>query len=205
MVKKIRPAIAMIELIFAITIMGIVLMSAPRLMQVAVNSGYVATQQESIAEAATKVNMLLGYSWDERIADDSNMSTILTVTAGDTSLNNTPNMRRMGTPPISYRAFVDTNGTTLPASAIALDAGELVENDFDDIDDFNGTVTNLTDLTAGGADVDYIDKNITLTTAISYSDDNVSGTGYQKIVSPTPHLVQLLPGQQLTLKVSQSR
>ncbi len=44
-----RPAIAMIELIFAIVIIGIVLMSVPQLISTAAKSGYVTIQQEAIS------------------------------------------------------------------------------------------------------------------------------------------------------------
>jgi len=44
-----RKAIAMIELIFAIVVMGIVMLSAPMLVNKATQSSYVALQQESIA------------------------------------------------------------------------------------------------------------------------------------------------------------
>jgi hypothetical protein len=66
-----RPAIAMVELIFAIVIMGIVLMSAPMLISTASKSGYVAIQQEAINEAASQVNMIMGYHWDENNTNGS--------------------------------------------------------------------------------------------------------------------------------------
>ena len=66
-----RKAIAMIELIFAIVIMGIILMSAPMLISNASQSGYVAMQQEGINEAATQVNMIMGHYWDENNVDET--------------------------------------------------------------------------------------------------------------------------------------
>ena len=68
--KTLRPAIAMIELIFALVIMAIVLMSAPMLISTATKSGYVAIQQEAINAAASQVNMIMGYHWDENSADE---------------------------------------------------------------------------------------------------------------------------------------
>ena len=59
--KRLRPAIAMIELIFALVIMGIALMSAPMLITVSTQSIEVSLQQESLNEASSRVNMLLTY------------------------------------------------------------------------------------------------------------------------------------------------
>ena len=52
-IKKMRPAIAMIELIFAIVIMGIVLMSAPRLISTAAKSGYAFAENDVKIEVRT--------------------------------------------------------------------------------------------------------------------------------------------------------
>ena len=184
MYKKLRPAIAMIELIFAIAIMGIVLMTAPMLIQTATSGAYVAIQQESISEAASRINMILGYSWDENNTDESYPSTILTVTSGAADLNySTLTLQRKGTPSISYRSFSDENGSTHAATPTAkfgfgVDPGETIP---DDIDDFDNNITHLRDISGGHAIVDYIEKetDIDITTTVSYSTDNVAG-GYQK-------------------------
>ena len=139
--KNMRQAIAMIELIFAIVIMGIVLMSAPMLISTASKSGYVAIQQEAINEASSQVNMILGHYWDESDTNQSEYSTILQTTAGDTNLreNNSTTMltgRRFGTPNESYRSFLTSGGLRPDASTIGDDADDIVE---DDMDDFDGT------------------------------------------------------------------
>ena len=109
--KVIRPAIAMLELIFAIVIMGIVLMSAPRLISTAAKSGYVAIQQEGINEAASQLNMIMGYQWDENDVDERYIDPILRVNAGDPELEESiPTGRRLGTPEESYRTFVRSDG-----------------------------------------------------------------------------------------------
>ena len=81
--KIMRPAIAMIELIFAIVIMGIILMSAPMLISTATKSGYVAIQQEAINEAASQINMIMGYHWDEGSSNEFFIDPILTVSNGN--------------------------------------------------------------------------------------------------------------------------
>ena len=190
-----QQGIAMIELIFAIVIMGIVLMSAPMLISTATKSGYIALQQEGINEAASQINMILGYTWDESNTDDSHVITVLQ-TAGDPGLDeNVTTGRRAGTPNISERTFIDDNSTKWSASAIGADGGDL-----DDMDDFNGTTVNLTevqDADTGDAatTADYVEKkvDISISRTVGYISDGVGagtylspGTGTDKKITFTP-------------------
>jgi len=174
-----RPAIAMIELIFAIVVMGIVMMSAPQLLSTASKSGYVAIQQEGINEAATQVNMILDYPWDE-----NNTNTVLVVDNGDANLSATDitdsDARRAGTSPFSTRLFVSTAGIQAGVfNASAVLGNDIGENntslDRDDIDDFNGTSVNLVLDDATGAS-DYIEKGaqINIARTVNYMQDNAS-------------------------------
>ncbi len=176
--KKLRPAIAMIELIFALVIIGITLMSAPMLISTAEKSGYVAIQQEAINEAATQVNMIMGYHWDPSTADERFLDPILIVSSGVSDLaevNTTSNPntgRRLGTPTQSYRTFIINNSrlsaTTIPSTG---------NNNKNDITDFIGD-TNLTLIKSSSSE--YIETtSININTAISYSEDNVS-SGYNQ-------------------------
>jgi len=65
MFKTTRHAIAMIELIFSIVVMGLVMLSAPMLINKATQSSYVALQQESVAALATQLNTIMTTQWDE--------------------------------------------------------------------------------------------------------------------------------------------
>ena len=133
-----RPAIAMIELIFAMVIIAIALMSAPMLISQATKSGFVAIQQEGINEAATKVNMIMGYQWDEENTDESFLPSILHVSAvGDNNLSEyNITGRRRGTPLVSQRTFIRSDGQEFFAStAIGFEINDL--NIEDDMDDFN--------------------------------------------------------------------
>ena len=185
-----RPAIAMIELIFAIVIMGIVMMSAPMLISTASNSGYVAIQQEGINEAATQVSIMMDYPWDENNTVDTN-TTVLNVSSGFAQLNGTLIMpkRRAGTPPNSNRVYLNDAGIDdTNASAIGLDGAETIANT-DDIDDFNGTTVNLNLIAASVAD--YIEKGgaIQIARTVSYMNDNAlnySTGGVSGILTYTP-------------------
>jgi len=184
-----RPAIAMIELIFAIVVMGIVMMSAPQLLSTAADSSYVAIQQEGINEAATQMSIMMDYAWDENDANASH-TTVLNVSNGDNALDGVvgPKKRRAGTPILSHRLYKSYDGSEFNASAIGFDAGEALAT-IDDIDDFNGTGVTLA-LNGAATTKDYIEKgaNINIARTVEYMSDNAANyvTGGGGILSYTP-------------------
>jgi len=154
-----RGAIAMIELIFSIVVIGIVMLSIPNLIHTAASSGYVALQQEAIATASAQINLIMTKHWDE---NNTVEAVILRTTNGTPSLND-----RNGT---VTRGFNLSGGGNANATTIG---SEL--NDFDDMDDYNGTSTTLrnfsdTNITAG----DIIDTEITISTQVNYANDSTS-------------------------------
>lgn len=185
--KTLRPAIAMLELIFALVIMGIVMMSAPMLISTASQSTNVALQQEGINEAAARVHMIMGYPWDENNVENNYRPPILNVTNGDGAFVNVgTTQRRVGIPLESQRTFIriDSNSTSnLDASSLQSDGG-----DADDIDDFSGNITLnfITDATDDN-DIDYVEKTtVNINTAIAYSSDSVSGGYNQGTITYVP-------------------
>ena len=155
-----RPAIAMIELIFAIVVLGITLMSAPTLIGVATKSGpsgSLASFQESITEVASMQKLITTYQWDQN--DTNNTSPLLYLPVAGMP----PNMF----PGRVSRSRVDGLGNRLRASAIGQEGFAL-----NDMDDFNGSDTNLTLSLPGQVglqgDTDYIDFDINLRTQVQY-------------------------------------
>lgn len=186
-----RPAVAMLELIFAIVIMGIILMSAPMLISTAAKSGYVAIQQEAINEAASQVNMIMGYHWDENDADERYIDPILAVSAsgGDIDLREEGNTsRRLGTPEESYRSFVRSDGeNNLTASTSTVFTTD-VETEEDDIDDFSDSSTNLVfipETTYETNVANYIETNITIARDVVYSNDSANYNQASIVFSPS--------------------
>ncbi len=175
--KKARAAIAMIELIFAIVIIGLTLMTAPMLISQATTSGYVAIQQESIAAAASQIGLIMTRHWDERDSNVTQGSPILTTTyttTGNAALVTTATTTRPGMVlASSSRPIVYTDGTLATAStSLSNDA-----NDTDDLDDFNGLSYGLevfNNETIDTATGDYIDSNITISVVIDYGNDEPS-------------------------------
>lgn len=172
-----RDAIAMIELIFAIVIMGIVLMSAPMLISNATKSNITAFQQESIAIAASHTNAIMSYAWDpSNVAFDTD-TRILTTTQGDTNLDQSavnPRLRGNNANISRTRLFLAGSAAT------AIPAGGGVP--LDDINDFNGNVRGLNLYTAAANQSqvgEYIDQNITIATLVAYDSD--AATNYNAI------------------------
>jgi len=190
-----RPAVAMIELIFAIVVMGIVMMSVPQLLNIASSSGYIAIQQEGINEASTQMSIMMDYPWDENDTNGSHV-TVLNVTNGDPALNGGIGIkkRRAGTPIFSHRLYKSFNGSEFNASVIGLDgAAETI----DDIDDFNNTVVHL-QLDGGLLAIkDYIEKgnDITITRAVTYMDDTAANynTGGGGVLNYDPTFTNATP------------
>ena len=187
--RILRPAVAMIELIFALVIMAIVMMSAPMLISTASKSSTTAMQQEGINEASSRVNMIMGYAWDENNTN-STYTPILHTTAGHVDLAMLAlTSRRKGTPNQSQRTFIfsDANSSNLFASVpinLGFDAGEAVESDSDDIDDFIGDI-NLTQIGASTT-TDYIEKStIKINTAVRYISDATTNDYGRKTITHT--------------------
>jgi hypothetical protein len=169
-----RKAVAMIELIFAIVIMGIALMSAPTLISQASQGSLTVVQQEAIVAGATEIGMIMTRAWDEADTNETNYNPILVVNENIAALNEAADDdgnllgRRVGTPQSSSRSFLTASGQRLNASDIGADGGDL-----DDIDDFNGRVTTLGVQAAADATTteegDYIDTSLQIATNVSYN------------------------------------
>jgi len=177
--NTLRPAIAMIELIFAIAVLGIALLSVPNLLSVSSKSTLVMLQQEAIAMAASHTNALMTYPWDEQNTDKYTYVTQkLNVAAGNALWDAATIMPILTFPAARSRNFAgginasDTLGTEVNATD-------------DDMDDYNGINTNTVLAIAGASSYatdegEYVDVNISQNTTVSYGADDAtynSGTG----------------------------
>jgi len=176
-----RPAIAMIELIFALVIMGIVLTSAPLLVSQASKSNTVALQQESIAIAAAHTNTLMTYSWDEQNNRPNAITAIIDTDAGASLLarSTAPLYRNNGLkfPLARLRRF---SNTIRLASPLGIDSNASTSSVSDDVDDFIVQVVELIPQSTTQNKTfegEYIDTKIKLTTAVSYGTDTIPKYG----------------------------
>lgn len=173
-----KRGIAMVELIFALVIMGIVLLSAPMLIQQSIQSSNVAYQQESIAAIASHTGVLLSKHWDEEnTKNTAGVSPVLqlSVAAGGSPYDFSG---------ISFDSNVSGRTTSIAdvnltaSTNLGQDNGD--PDDFNDIDDYHNfpitlSVFNAEDSEAGNLG-DYVDRNITINTLISYANDRAIST-----------------------------
>ncbi len=186
-----KRGIAMIELIFALVIIGIALMSAPLLIHQSIRSGNVAIQQEAIAAASSQVAIILSMHWDE------NNNTNLAGSSPILDVNRTPFDFNKTVVPRGLLNIVGRNieeggelKTATPFVSFGMDSGEVDYTDFDDVDDYDNStfgviVFNSEETTADVGD--YIDIDINMSTQINYTEDRPRGdvlTGSNIIINP---------------------
>ncbi len=173
-----RPAVAMIELIFALVIMGLALLTAPLILNMSMQSSDTAMQQESIAVTSDQVSLILTHHWDE---GDSNATTgfgILGVSHGDSELDSA-NRRSFDTNATIYSRRFNTITTTASLPSTFGNIGDSIPNN--DIDDFHAETRTVALRVSSETSVisdnegEYIkgDK-LKLTSTITYGNDNAS-------------------------------
>lgn len=161
--KKMKKAIAMIELIFSIVVMGIAMLAIPMITAQTMKGAESAMMQESVSAGAAELNMILAKPWDQNGTDEDLGSPIL--------LTDSTNFK-------ARSGIVDTNnsrtrfyGTVQPkASNNGYNADE------NDIGDFDGKIETLmvyNNETNNAFEGNYIDVNINMTTAVDFVPDNV--------------------------------
>ena len=161
--KSKRKAVAMIELIFAIVVMGIAILSIPMITTQSARSGESAIMQESIAAVAAQMQMIMSLHWDENDANASLGSPILQTQS--------PNFITKAGLNTSGRPDKSITGITLNASSVA-DFADFNDND---IDDHNGITTTLTLIEPSTTSIgDYIDININIASSVKYIGDTIA-------------------------------
>ena len=170
-----RKAIAMIELIFAIVIMGIVMLSAPMIIDRAQKSSFVALQQESIAAAAAQMNIIMTSEWDHFDANHTEGSPVLVTSSTNVNACRTSNpFTPLGVTHSfgRYCRGLSSFATSFNASTTL---GTEVEGPiYNDVDDFNNAtydveVYNSENYTTSQGD--YLDQNITVASRVYYGSD----------------------------------
>lgn len=158
---------SMIELVFAIVIMGIAVMSLPLILTQVQNNNAFAMQQEAILAAKAKIGEILTYEWDENSYDaTASRSFVLDAPNGDNELtrdNNTT--QRIGhVNAENRRKFNAINPLN------ATNVGTFGNND---IDMFNGQATTIAAPLEGAGTLDYV-FTLRLTPTITYASDTAT-------------------------------
>ena len=168
----VRHAFTMIELIFALVIMGIVFISLPLILLQNAESVEDNLIQESIFLSSSKMSQILTYQWDGN-STESNLtlstSDVLTVSAaGDSELaRSVSDFRRGHFQQDKHRRMTPINDER-NATAIGIEGAV-----FDDIDDFDGIV-NFNIITT--PDVGGYKKNYRGDVNVTYVNDNTDYT-----------------------------
>lgn len=162
-----RKAASMLELVIAIVVMGIAVMSLPLILTQSQNANAIALQQEVILATKTKLGYILSYEWDANSYDtNASVSRVLNTTnsvSADSDFNTTTT-RRIGHISADSRRRLrdDMLPPTLSGSAGWGNAALL------DMDDFHNRVENTTVV---AADMDYV-FNLELNSTVSYISDS---------------------------------
>ena len=168
-----RKAASMLELVIAIVVMGIAVMSLPLILTQSQNANAIALQQEVILATKTKLGYILSYEWDANSYDlNASVSRVLDTTnsaSADSDFNTTTTRRKGHVQADNRRRLGDDNTKTPTLKADFNSGNPTVPLDIDDFDvrDENTTIASDT--------MDYI-FNLELNSTVSYIDDNASYT-----------------------------
>jgi hypothetical protein len=169
-----RLGASMIELVIAIVVMGIAVMSLPLILTQSQNSNAMALQQEAILATKTKLGYLLSYEWDANSYDAlASVSRVLNTTASASADSdfNTTTTRRTGHVVADNRRRLrdDLAAPSTDGGAGWADAA------LEDIDDFDGKDENTT---IASETMDYI-FNLQLMPTVNYISDTASYVNQQ--------------------------
>ena len=161
-----RSGVSMIELVFAIVIMGVAMMTIPTMLAQSSAASLVSTQQEAILAGTTKMGNVLSHSWDAN-QTGIDRSRVLYTTDGDSAFNehnSTYKTRRGHFIGDQRRRFADDNATSASI-------GSGVTGNY--VDAFIG---NDNVLVSGSGEGDYIREYKTDTDVFFISDSLSSGS-----------------------------
>lgn len=184
-----KRGFSLIEVVFAILIISISLMSIPMLLKESAKSNEFSMMQEVILATSTKMGNILSYSWDKNSYDSSNkILRTLDVLNGDSELKRvvtTPKFTRDNNLRVGHifknqrRRFYDylKPGFVYPDTTVS----SFVKRS---INDFYAESKTL----GGSGSFDYKDKNMKIVSYIYYVSDRAdySKTHIFANISPSP-------------------
>ncbi len=155
-----RSAMSMLELVFAIVIMGISVMSLPLILTQVQNNNAFAMQQEAILATKTKIGDILTYEWDDNSYNTTAQRSFVLNTNGNAILDcNATTLRRIGHINADYRR-----------KCSAMNATGIGTSNGTDIDQFHNQPTTIATVEGAGT-LDYVFTALTLTPTITYISD----------------------------------
>jgi len=154
-----RYAFTMIELIFAIVVISIAVISLPMMIQTSTKGIESNLVQEAIFASSAKLKEIISYPWDDNsIQSGSMLSKVIWTSAHD--CNSSTKLRPGHIMEQQHRRCLDSNFSLIQPTAVlgmeVNDAGV-----YDDIDDFNNVSTHIFINNTGGS----------ITSAQGYKED----------------------------------
>ena len=177
-----RRGISLIELVLAIVVIAISVMSVPMMLQQGAKSDNFSMMQEAILAARTKMGNILSYQWDDNAIDMNNTEGRLR--ALDV-YHGAPALDRNGIYYIERRIGHVYGDLRRKMMAVVTYPSSSVDTDITDINDFNGLSSRLAWSAASMPTdkFDYLDRDLNLTTHVYYiSDTLISGSDYNDTV-----------------------
>jgi len=168
---KLRNGSSMIELVIAIVVMGIAMMTLPLMLTRVQSNNEFAMQQEAILMARTELGDILTYPWDENSTDSSFNVGILD-TNGDSHFNRSPDnnsTRRIGHVKADKRRKFFATPTPATPSPLGQEG-----SDYNDLDDFITGNKVLIDSTDTNTTLGYKVSDSNMTISVNYISDNTN-------------------------------
>ncbi len=166
---------SMIELVIAIVVMGIAVMTLPLMLTTTQNNNAFALQQETILAARTQLGDMLTYPWDEHTVGVNHAIGVLdTDSASYKRFPDNNSTRRIGHIKGNRRRKFFTSLTyATPTALLGKDGNETI----DDIDDFSTATPTTIHLVQNAGVLDYrFDFN--MTTTVRYINDTASPSNF---------------------------
>ena len=163
-----RKATSMLELVIAIVVMGIAMMTLPTMLTTIQNNNVFSLRQEAILAARTQLGDELTYLWDQNSIDSNQNIAVLDTNSTNSNFERVPGtIHRIGHIKGNKRRkyFSSITYATSPVN-LGKDAGETIPND---IDDFSSSAPVTIKHDANSLDYRY---DLNMTTTVSYVDDN---------------------------------
>lgn len=173
-----RKGVSLIELVLAIVVIAISVMSVPMMLQQGAKNDTFSMMQEAILAARTKMGNILSYQWDDNARENNNSNgrlRALDVAAGD------PMLDRNGTYGIERRighVYGNLRRKMMPSPTYPK-AGS--DSNITAINDFDTQQSKISWVGASAAQdrYDYLDKDLNLTSRVYYvSDTPLGGDDY---------------------------
>jgi len=162
-----RKGASILELVIAIVVMGIAMMTLPLMLTTTQNNNIFAMRQEAIYVARTQLGDMLTYYWDEHSIDSNLNIGVLDTNSTNSNFERNSTMRRIGHVKGNKRRkyFASQIYATTPIN-LGKDINETTPND---IDDFNSPIPVTIQHIANTLDYRY---DLSMTTTVSYVNDN---------------------------------